>query len=145
MAAGTSGRLVTYAFCYKRPTVLTVANPADVALSPPRVGPLGPFSDTCLHLRDLARPLGLDADVSLDDWRTCLDYFAGPNAADALVPRGRLTGLRLRATDQDWSSGTGPEVTGTSEALAMAMSGRAAALVDLDGSGVDTLAERIAS
>lgn len=116
---------------------------ADIALSPPRVGPHGPFADTCIHLRDLARPLGLEADVSLDDWRTCLDYLAAPDVADALVASGRLDGLHLRATDQAWSYGDGLEVTGPSEALAMAISGRAAALRDLDGAGTEMLTDRL--
>ena len=39
----------------------------------PGVWPMGQMADGCLHLRDCARPLGLDADVSLADWRTVLD------------------------------------------------------------------------
>lgn len=112
-------------------------------LDPPRVGPLGPFVDQCVHLRDLARPLGLTADVPLADWRTCLDYLTGSAAAPALVPRGRLDGLALRATDQEWSRGAGAEVSGTSEALAMAVTGRRAALGDLAGPGRDVLGARI--
>ena len=116
---------------------------ADLALSPPRVGPLGPFADTCLHLRDLGRPLGLDVDVSLADWRTCLDYLVSPTVAPALLARGRLDGLRLAATDQDWSYGDGVEVTGPSEALAMAISGRSVAATDLKGAGTALLTERL--
>ena len=59
-------------------------------------------------------------------------------------PAGRLTGLTLRATDQEWRSGDGPEVAGPSEALAMAMAGRPAALADLDGDGVALLRSRLA-
>lgn len=116
---------------------------ADDRVDPPRVGPLGPFADHCLHLRDLARPLGLDADVPLADWRTLLDYLASREAAAALVPRGRLDGLALRATDQDWAAGEGDEIAGPSEAVAMAATGRAAALDGLTGPGVAALADRI--
>ena len=36
----------------------------------------------------------------------------------------RIRGLRLVATDLDWAMGKGAEVTGTGEALLMAMAGR---------------------
>lgn len=55
----------------------------------------------------------------------------------------RIRGLRLRATDLEWTHGDGPEVTGPGEALLMAMSGRPAALADLDGPGHATLAARL--
>jgi hypothetical protein len=49
----------------------------------------------------------------------------------------------LRATDIDWEHGRGPEVSGSGEALLMAMSGRPAALTDLTGPGQPTLAARL--
>jgi hypothetical protein len=49
----------------------------------------------------------------------------------------------LRATDQDWSWGSGADLVGPSEALAMALAGRAAALDDLSGGGVDVLRGRL--
>ena len=107
----------------------------------PGVGPMGQLADGCLHLRDCARPLGLDADVGLDDWRTVLDWL--PNGVPGLVPRRRVAGLSLRATDQDWTWGAGQEIAGPSEALAMAVAGRPDALRDLTGSGVDVLRSRL--
>ena len=113
----------------------------------PGVGPMGQFTDHCIHLRDCARPLGLDTDVPLEDWRAVLDWLPTKQASLGVVPAGRLDGLALCATDQDWSwtaaDGTGEEVAGPSEALAMALSGRSVALADLDGPGVATLRERI--
>jgi hypothetical protein len=50
-------------------------------------------------------------------------------------------GVRLVATDLDWSHGNGPEVRGSGEALLMAMAGRPAALDDLDGPGKAKLAK----
>ncbi|MDI6104886.1 maleylpyruvate isomerase family mycothiol-dependent enzyme [Actinoplanes sp. NEAU-A12] len=108
-------------------------------VNPPRVGPMGPFAETCVHLRDIARPLGLPADVPAGHWRLLLDYLTSPGAAPALAPPGRLTGLRLAATDDDWSAGEGALVTGPLEALGMAVTGRAAALADLSGPGVPRL------
>jgi len=102
---------------------------------------MGQMADGCVHLRDCARPLGLRDDVSLDDWRMVLDWL--PSGVPGLVPRRRLEGIRLVATDQEWSWGAGHEVTGPSEALAMAVNGRTVALNDLHGSGVDLLRQRL--
>ena len=91
------------------------------------------------HLRDIARPLGLPADVPVEHWRILLDYLTAPGAAPAPVRPGTLDGLRLVATDTDWSSGAGAEVTGPIEAIGMAVTGRAVALRDLSGPGAARL------
>jgi hypothetical protein len=54
----------------------------------------------------------------------------------------RIGGLKLTATDMDWSYGIGPEVTGPAEALVMMMAGRLVALDDLLGDGKATLITR---
>ncbi len=115
---------------------------ADEHGTAPGVGPMGQMTDGCVHLRDCARPLGLPDDVTLDDWRMVLDWL--PGGVLGLVPRRRLDRLSLRSTDQDWSWGSGPELTGPSEALAMAVCGRAVALDDLAGPGVEVLRHRLA-
>jgi hypothetical protein len=104
---------------------------------------MGPFAETCIHLRDAARSLGLQADVPIEHWRILLDYLTSPKVAPALVPPGRLDGLNLTATDTDWSSGSGDLVTGPIEAIGMAAAGRPAALADLRGPGLDSLAARL--
>ena len=114
---------------------------ADDHVKAPGVGPMGQMTDGCVHLRDCARPLGLPDDVSLDDWRMVLDWL--PHGVVGLVPKHRFDGLDLRATDQDWAWGSGEEIAGPSEALAMAMAGRVAAFADLDGKGVLTLRQRM--
>jgi uncharacterized protein (TIGR03083 family) len=130
----------------QRPTeeiVQTLIEKADSRVRPPGVGPLGPMADSCIHLRDGARPLGLDVTPPLDDWRLVLDFLHSPAARRGFVPAGRLAGLCLRATDQDWRAGEGADVAGPSEALALAMSGRPAALADLGGDGLPALRERL--
>jgi uncharacterized protein (TIGR03083 family) len=114
---------------------------ADDHGSAPGVGPMGQMADGCVHLRDCARPLGLPHDVALEDWRMVLDWL--PRGVPGLAPKRRFEGLALSAADQDWVWGSGEQVTGPSEALAMAMAGRAVALDDLDGPGVATLGDRI--
>jgi uncharacterized protein (TIGR03083 family) len=116
---------------------------ADDEVSPRRVGPWGPFAETCLHLRDIARPLRLDVDVPVDQWVALLDYLTSAQVAPALVPRGRLQGLRLTATDVEWSTGQGAQVSGPVEALALAAAGREAAHEDLRGPGLELLRRRI--
>jgi hypothetical protein len=51
--------------------------------------------------------------------------------------------LRLVATDIEWSCGEGPEVSGTAEALLMAVAARPLVLADLSGDGVATMAQRL--
>jgi uncharacterized protein (TIGR03083 family) len=114
---------------------------ADVVVKAPGVGPMGQMADGCVHLRDCARPLGLPDDVSLADWRMLLHWFSG--GVRGLVPKNSLQGLQLLATDQEWSWGTGQQITGPSEALAMAIAGRPIALDDLSGAGRDVLRTRL--
>ena len=116
---------------------------ADQHGKAPGVGPMGQMTDGCVHLRDCARPLGLPDNVRIDDWRLVLDWL--PSGVPGLVPKRRLRGLWLVATDQDWTWGVGEKITGPSEALAMAVSGRAVALDDLGGPGVGHLRVRLSA
>ena len=54
----------------------------------------------------------------------------------------RIAGLRLQATDADWSTGDGPVVEGDTEHLLAAMTGRRQALASLTGEGVTVLQGR---
>lgn len=114
---------------------------ADQFGKAPGVGPMGQMADGCVHLRDCARPLGLPNDVSVGDWRMVLDWL--PSGVPGLVPKRRLEGLWLVATDQEWSWGAGKEISGPSEALAMAVTGRRVALNDVSGPGVGLLRDRL--
>jgi uncharacterized protein (TIGR03083 family) len=131
----------------KRPTaelVATLRANAERRFAPPGTGPLAPLTDLAVHTRDVARPLGLSASASLEAWRAVLDFLASAKAKRGFVARGRLDGLRLTATDQEWDVGQGPQVVGPSEALALAIAGRAAALPGVGGQGLATLSARIA-
>ncbi len=130
----------------RRPTDQIVADLRRLAatrMDVPVTGILGPMADTCIHLRDAARPLRLDVNPSPDAWRPALEFLVSKPATRGFLPKGRLDRLRLVATDQDWSWGRGDDVHGVSEALAMAISGRATALADLDGPGVAVLRDRL--
>jgi uncharacterized protein (TIGR03083 family) len=98
------------------------------------------LTDNMIHQQDIRRPLGLPRAIPHERLRVALDF-----ARTAPLIRGawRARGLRLVATDLDWAAGSGPEVSGTGEALLMAMAGRPAAIADLGGPGVATFARRI--
>jgi hypothetical protein len=68
------------------------------------------------------------------------DFYKGSNLL--IGSKNRIADLTLRATDTDWSYGTGPEISGPILSLVMAMTGRKAAIDDLAGDGVATLRSR---
>lgn len=96
--------------------------------------------DGTVHHQDIRRALGRPRTVPADRLVRVLELVPGNPRLGA---GRRIRGLRLRATDTDWSHGRGPEVTGPGEALLMAMTGRRAALPDLSGPGQATLARRL--
>ncbi|MGZ4577409.1 MAG: maleylpyruvate isomerase family mycothiol-dependent enzyme [Mycobacterium sp.] len=97
--------------------------------------------DGTIHHQDIRRSLGRPRTIPTDRLTRVLGLVPGNPRLGA---GRRIRGLRLRATDVDWAHGHGPDVTGPGEALLMAMAGRPAALSDLDGPGLDTLAARLA-
>lgn len=107
------------------------------------IGAAGPFTDSCIHLRDLADPRGLDVTVPRVHWVAALDIIVSPRGRESFLPaKGHLDGLTWRADDADWRHGDGPVVSGTAEALAMVMSGRPAYLDRVTGEGVPLLQSR---
>jgi len=113
----------------QRPRGLTAAMGAGIALT-----------DGTIHHQDIRRALGLPRTIPEERLRPVLDFSL---AAPTLPSKSNRRGLKLVATDIDWSSGEGPEVRGPSEALLMAAAGREAALADLSGDGLSTLRERV--
>lgn len=97
------------------------------------------LADLVVHHQDMLRPLGRSRVVPPDRLLATLkhpDPFANP--------RKRTHGLRFVATDIDWQHGSGPEIRGPGEALALAVAGRPAALADLSGPGLTDLESRLA-
>jgi uncharacterized protein (TIGR03083 family) len=95
--------------------------------------------DTLVHVQDIAVPLGLPAPMPLEAaragadrvWRMGWPFWA----------RRRLRGLRLVATDVDWSAGEGAEVHGPVQDLLLLLTGRTGvALPRLGGPGTQRLA-----
>ena len=106
--------------------------------------PPGP-SDTMLgemiiHAEDIRRSLAIPHEYPVGALVRLADFFKGSNLL--IGAKRRIDGLSLRATDADWSHGTGPEVSGPVLSLVLAMTGRKAAADDLAGDGVATLRAR---
>jgi uncharacterized protein (TIGR03083 family) len=96
--------------------------------------------DGTIHHQDIRRALGQPRSIPTDRLVRVLGLVPGNPRLGA---GRRIRGLRLRATDVNWTHGRGPEVTGPGEALLLAMAGRPSALADLGGPGRATLAERL--
>jgi uncharacterized protein (TIGR03083 family) len=112
---------------------------ADSTSHPP--GPTDSWlGETVVHADDVRRALGITHEYPSAASTRVADFYKGSNLI--LGAKRRIAGLRLQATDTDWSHGTGPEVSGPIQSLVMAMTGRKGALADLSGEGVATLASR---
>lgn len=96
--------------------------------------------DGTIHHQDIRRALRRPRAVPVDRLQRILPLVP---SNPRLGAGKRIRGLRLQATDVDWTHGNGPEVIGSGEALLMAMSGRRATLEELSGAGQATLAERL--
>jgi uncharacterized protein (TIGR03083 family) len=92
-----------------------------------------------VHGEDIRRPLGLTGDYPARGVATALDYLVRTGAGMG-GGKERVRGLRVVATDADWSVGSGPEVSGRGIDLLLALSGRPAGAVQLSGAGLNALA-----
>jgi uncharacterized protein (TIGR03083 family) len=99
--------------------------------------------DHLIHHQDIRRPLGRPRAMPADRLHAALDVV--PGLGGFVGAKKRVAGLRLVATDIDWSHGDGPEVRGPGEAILLAASGRSVALDELDGEGVGVLRQRLAA
>jgi uncharacterized protein (TIGR03083 family) len=98
------------------------------------------LAETIVHSEDIRRPLGIAHEYD-PEWVTrAADFYRGSNLI--IGGKKRAAGLTFRATDTDWTSGSGPEVSGPAISLLLAISGRQSALDDLSGDGVETLRSR---
>jgi len=98
------------------------------------------LTDNMIHQQDIRRALGAPRVIAAERLLVALDFVRW---APLIRGAWQARGVRLIATDVDWSAGTGPEVRGRGEALLMIMAGRRDALTDLDGPGLTKLAARL--
>ncbi|WP_037604962.1 maleylpyruvate isomerase family mycothiol-dependent enzyme [Streptacidiphilus rugosus] len=98
------------------------------------------LGETIVHGEDIRRPLGIRRDHPVAALSALAAYYQGSDLP--VLSRSRVHGLRLTASDGPFAAGDGPEVSGTTLALVMAMAGRADHHHELDGDGVAVLHER---
>jgi uncharacterized protein (TIGR03083 family) len=99
------------------------------------------LTDGTIHHQDIRRALGLTRSIPACRLVAVLAFAL---RAPTLPARRNAKGLKLTATDIDWTTGEGPGVSGPGEPLLMALAGRRQALGELSGAGVATLRDRVA-
>ena len=102
--------------------------------------PVRGLTHVLVHGQDICRPLGIKRDLPEAHLVPVADFVK--DDVHIFGAKKRIAGLKLTATDMDWSHGNGPEVTGPAEALVMMMAGRLVALDDLSGEGKAALVAR---
>ncbi len=114
-------------------------------VAPAETSPPGPvdswLGETIVHAEDIRRPLGITHTYPAEALVRVADFYKGSNML--IGAKKRIAGVTLRASDVDWSTGDGPEVTGPMLSLLLVMTGRVAALEDLSGPGVAMLRDRL--
>ncbi len=113
---------------------------AGVKNPPPGLKPIGVFGEVLTHTSDVSLAIDKPFALPVDHYVIGLDYMKG--VQPVLGCKKRIAGLKLNATDADWSTGDGPFVEGKAQHLLSAMTGRRAALDDLTGDGVEELRGR---
>jgi uncharacterized protein (TIGR03083 family) len=109
--------------------------------SPPGPKPTW-IGEVVVHAEDARRPLGIPHTYEPEALRMAADFYKGSNTL--IGAKNRVAGLTLKATDQDWTHGSGPLVEGPLLSLVLAMTGRGDHVSDLTGPGVETLQGRTA-
>ena len=98
------------------------------------------LGEVMTHGEDIRRALGATGEHPAEHLVTLADLYKKTGAP--LRGKKRSIGLQFVATDTDWTAGDGPEVRGPTMSLILAMVGRAEALADCTGDGVETLRSR---
>lgn len=114
---------------------------AGMQRAAPGFPPIGYLADIVIHHSDMTRPLGRAREIPEERLLAALHRSLATNRFTS--GRSRTKGLRLEASDVAFVRGDGPVVRGPGEALLLAAVGRAHALADLDGEGLDVLRGRI--
>lgn len=103
--------------------------------------------DAVGHTQDITLPLGREIPIPSGEIAEAADRvvsYGGRGSAKVFhaLPTG---GVQLTATDHDWTSGSGPEVTGSMRDLFLLLTGRTVHLDRLDGPGAELVREGVAA
>lgn len=96
--------------------------------------------DALIHHQDIRRPLGLPRRIPAERLENALRYSLKAPPVRAFW---RARGLRLAATDVDFTTGRGPELRGEGEAILLAIAGRHGIVGELAGPGRHILRRRL--
>jgi len=107
---------------------------------PPGLALPGVFNELVVHSQDIAVAVGRPFALPTEDYVASLEHLK--NTEPVFKSKSRVAGLRLRATDADWSNGDGPLVEGPIVQLALAVAGRPSAIAQLSGNGVAAFRSR---
>jgi len=99
------------------------------------------IGEVVVHGADIRRPLGIAYSPPVATTRQVADFYKNSNLL--IGAKSRISGVKMIATDTDWSHGSGAEVRGPILSLVQAMTGRVAAVADLTGDGVGTLQSKM--
>jgi uncharacterized protein (TIGR03083 family) len=94
----------------------------DNPWAPPGGGQQGALSHDLIHGLDITWPLSITYPIPDQAMATVLGLIAGPDGQNAFGVD--LDGIELRATDLDWSWGSGAEATGPSRDLLLLLARR---------------------
>jgi uncharacterized protein (TIGR03083 family) len=100
------------------------------------------LGEAFVHGEDIRRPLGIAHSYPTEEVVRVIRFYAKSNTI--IGGKDRISGLTLRATDTDFSIGSGPLVDGPAVSLMLAATGRRSALLQLTGPGVEVLHGRLA-
>jgi uncharacterized protein (TIGR03083 family) len=118
--------------------VAVLRDNADTPWSPPGGGLVGALSHDVIHGLDITWPLSIDYPLADRALTTVLDSIISPGAETHFgVP---LHGIRLRATDLDWTHGTGAPLAGRGRDLIMLLANRRVPHSLFEGAGIDLAA-----
>jgi uncharacterized protein (TIGR03083 family) len=113
--------------------VAALRDNADTPWSPPGGGLTGALTHDVIHGLDIAWPLGLVYEIPQRAATVTLDALT--STGDHSLFGFPLEGIRVTASDLDWSSGQGAELTGRSRDLVPLLAGRAVPREVFDGEG----------
>jgi uncharacterized protein (TIGR03083 family) len=105
-------------------------------------GPLQAMvAEAVVHGEDIRRPLLINHVYVHEALVVTGDFITG--GIGFLGAKRRSKGLRLTASDAEWTHGDGPEVNGPFASILITLTGRRAGVADLNGDGVETLTRRL--
>jgi uncharacterized protein (TIGR03083 family) len=120
---------------------------ARTGATPIGMPPVAALADAVVHGMDVRRPLGLPARVPVEALGPLAEFSLGTpwpfNVVVGGSARRRVAGVRLVATDADWTHGSGPEVLASAETLLLLLYGRPVPPSELTGPGARGLLARL--